>query len=48
MIEVHHHPEEALSDGNQSIQPLQFEQLMQEIGQIAHVLGRTIAMGRAT
>jgi 3-deoxy-7-phosphoheptulonate synthase len=46
MIEVHHHPEEAMSDGNQSIQPLEFEQLMCEITQIAHVLGRTVAINR--
>jgi 3-deoxy-7-phosphoheptulonate synthase len=42
MIEVHHKPEEALSDGNQSIQPPEFEQLMNEIRQIAHVLGRSV------
>ncbi len=42
MIEVHHHPEEALSDGNQSLQPPEFERLMREIRQIASVLGRTI------
>ncbi|MBP1625448.1 MAG: aroF2 [Acidobacteria bacterium] len=45
MIEVHHQPEEALSDGNQSIHPLEFEQLMREIGQIAPILGRTLAAG---
>lgn len=42
MIEVHNHPEDALSDGNQSIQPLEFEQLMREIRQIAPVLGRSL------
>jgi 3-deoxy-7-phosphoheptulonate synthase len=42
MIEVHHQPEEALSDGNQSIQPPEFEQLMREIHQIALVLGRSV------
>jgi 3-deoxy-7-phosphoheptulonate synthase len=47
MIEVHNHPEEALSDGNQSIEPLEFQQLMHEVSQIAHVLGRTIARGPA-
>jgi len=46
MVEVHHQPEEALSDGNQSIHPSEFEQLMREIGQIAPVLGRTLAAGR--
>jgi 3-deoxy-7-phosphoheptulonate synthase len=44
MIEVHHNPEEALSDGNQSIRPAQFERLMHEIDQIARVLGRTVAV----
>jgi 3-deoxy-7-phosphoheptulonate synthase len=43
MIEVHNNPEEALSDGNQSIEPSEFQQLMNEVGQIAHVLGRTLA-----
>jgi 3-deoxy-7-phosphoheptulonate synthase len=31
MIEVHHEPEKALSDGAQSLLPEQFEQLMREI-----------------
>jgi 3-deoxy-7-phosphoheptulonate synthase len=43
MIEVHNHPEEALSDGNQSIEPSEFRQLINEVSQIAHVLGRTMA-----
>jgi 3-deoxy-7-phosphoheptulonate synthase len=47
MIEVHNHPEDALSDGNQSIEPSEFQQLMNEVSQIAHVLGRTIARGPA-
>lgn len=42
MIEVHDHPEDALSDGNQSIYPPEFEELMQEIRQIAPVLGRSL------
>jgi len=42
MIEVHNQPEDALSDGNQSIQPPEFEQLMKEIRQIGSVLGRTL------
>ena len=40
LIEVHHQPEKALSDGMQSILPEQFEQLMVEIRQIAKVIGR--------
>ena len=43
MIEVHHQPEEALSDGNQSIQPPEFDRLMEEIRRIAAVFGRTVA-----
>jgi 3-deoxy-7-phosphoheptulonate synthase len=42
MIEVHDHPEDALSDGNQSIYPPEFVELMQEIRQIAPVLGRSL------
>ena len=40
MIEVHHRPEEALSDGYQSIEPWEFSQLMKQIRQIALILGR--------
>ncbi len=40
LIEVHHQPDKALSDGMQSIPPDQFEQLMIEIQQIAKVIGR--------
>jgi len=43
IVEVHHQPEAALSDGTQSIEPPEFEQLMKEIGQIASVLGRSVA-----
>jgi 3-deoxy-7-phosphoheptulonate synthase len=44
IVEVHHQPETALSDGNQSIQPPEFEQLMKEIRQIAPILRRTLSM----
>src|SRR5512139_581374 len=47
LIEVHNQPEEALSDGNQSIQPPEFERLMTEIRQIASVLGRSVKSGSA-
>ncbi len=42
MVEVHHDPDRALSDGMQSIYPEQFEELMQEIRQIAAVLHRNV------
>jgi 3-deoxy-7-phosphoheptulonate synthase len=47
MIEVHNQPEQALSDGNQSIQPPEFEQLMSEIFMIAPVLGRSVTIPSA-
>lgn len=42
IIEVHNRPEDALSDGNQSIQPPELEQLMKEIRQIAPILNRVL------
>jgi 3-deoxy-7-phosphoheptulonate synthase len=42
IIEVHHNPDEALSDGKQSICPDDFERLMQEIRQIAVILRRNV------
>ena len=40
IIEVHCHPECALSDGDQSLVPRNFEQLMTEVRQIAPTVGR--------
>ncbi|WP_448588792.1 3-deoxy-7-phosphoheptulonate synthase [Thermodesulfobium sp.] len=42
MIEVHPRPEEALSDGPQSLNLTEFEILMKEIRPIAEVLNRTL------
>lgn len=42
LVEVHIRPDQALSDGAQSLYPEQFELLMGEIAGIAAVLGRTI------
>ncbi len=42
MIEVHPHPEKALSDGNQSLTPKDFQDLMSNLGEIAAAVGRTI------
>ena len=42
MIEVHHDPNRALSDGPQSITPDMFEDLMRELRQIAPVIGRRL------
>jgi 3-deoxy-7-phosphoheptulonate synthase len=45
MVEVHNQPEKALSDGPQSIYPDQFVRMMDEIEQIAPIVGRHIARG---
>jgi 3-deoxy-7-phosphoheptulonate synthase len=45
IVEVHHQPDKALSDGMQSILPEQFVQLMDECSQIAAVLHRSIPRG---
>ncbi len=42
MVEVHHKPDEALSDGPQSLLPDQFDELMVQVRQIAPVVGRTV------
>jgi 3-deoxy-7-phosphoheptulonate synthase len=42
LVEVHHKPEEALSDGPQAIVPDTFDQLVREVEAIAAVLGRTM------
>lgn len=43
LIEVHPHPEKALSDGAQSLYPEQFAKLMDQLRIIAPAVGRTIA-----
>jgi 3-deoxy-7-phosphoheptulonate synthase len=42
IIEVHHKPEEALSDGPQALQLAPFEQLVREVDAIARVVGREL------
>jgi 3-deoxy-7-phosphoheptulonate synthase len=42
IIEVHHDPDKALSDGMQSLYPDQFDELMGQVRQIAPVVGRTV------
>ena len=45
LVEVHHQPEKALSDGPQSIYPDQFARMMDEIEQIAPVVERKLPRG---
>ena len=42
LIEVHPNPDQALSDGAQSLYPQQFSELMQQLRMIASAVGRTI------
>jgi 3-deoxy-7-phosphoheptulonate synthase len=42
IVEVHHDPDKALSDGMQSLFPDQFDALMVQVRQIAAVLGRNV------
>ena len=42
MIEVHPHPEKALSDGNQSLAPKDFKNLMSGLDAIASAVGKTL------
>ncbi|HTO76169.1 MAG TPA: 3-deoxy-7-phosphoheptulonate synthase [Thermoanaerobaculia bacterium] len=41
LIEVHNHPELALSDGPQAVLPEMFEELMQQVRNLAPVVGRS-------
>jgi 3-deoxy-7-phosphoheptulonate synthase len=42
LIEVHHSPEDALSDGEQSLRPEKFSKLMEEIKAVARAVGRDL------
>jgi 3-deoxy-7-phosphoheptulonate synthase len=42
LVEVHHDPSKALSDGAQSLYPDQFAQMMAEIRKIAEAIGREV------
>ena len=42
IIEVHPRPEEALSDGPQSLKPSKFSQLMRELLPVANAVGRSL------
>ena len=42
IVEVHHQPDRALSDGMQSLYPEQFDDLMAQVRQIAPLVGRTV------
>lgn len=41
-VEVHDHPEKALSDGPQSLYPVQFEKLVRDVQALAPVVGKSL------
>ncbi|MEZ4521094.1 MAG: 3-deoxy-7-phosphoheptulonate synthase [Thermomicrobiales bacterium] len=43
MIEVHHDPSHAMSDGAQSLKPDRFSELVPQLNQVAIAVGRTVA-----
>ena len=43
IVEVHPHPEEALSDGGQSLKPERFIELIEQVRRIARAIGRDVA-----
>ena len=45
LVEVHHQPDKALSDGPQSIYPDQFASMMDELEQISPIVDRRLARG---
>jgi 3-deoxy-7-phosphoheptulonate synthase len=45
IVEVHHQPDKALSDGAQSLYPDQFVELMDEISLIADAVHRSLPRG---
>jgi 3-deoxy-7-phosphoheptulonate synthase len=44
MVEVHAHPEAALSDGSQSLKPERFADMVQQVKAIAQAIGRSLAV----
>ncbi len=42
MIEVHTNPERAMSDGNQSLKPEKFKDLMEKVKKVAEAVGRSV------
>lgn len=42
MVEIHPHPEDAFSDGTQSLKPNRFKQLMDEIKPFLEIVGKTL------
>lgn len=46
MVEVHTHPDQALSDGGQSLKPERFAEMVRQVRAIARAIGRDVAASR--
>ena len=46
IVEVHPHPEEALSDGGQSLKPERFAEMVHQVRAIAQAIGRDVAASK--
>ncbi len=46
VVEVHTHPEQALSDGGQSLKPERFAEMVRQVRLIAQAIGRDVAASR--
>jgi len=42
-VEVHNNPEQAFSDGEESLKPDKFDRLMEEVRKVASAVGRFVA-----
>ena len=42
MIEVHNDPAKALSDGQQSLTPDQFDSVMEKVKKVSELMGKTL------
>ncbi|GAP08026.1 MAG TPA: 3-deoxy-7-phosphoheptulonate synthase [Anaerolinea thermolimosa] len=48
MVEVHTHPDQALSDGGQSLKPERFAEMVRQVRAIARAIGRDVARSQHT
>ncbi len=46
IVEVHPDPAKAVSDGKQSLKPVAFAEMVKQVGQIAQVMGRRLAVAQ--
>jgi 3-deoxy-7-phosphoheptulonate synthase len=47
IVEVHPDPAHAVSDGRQSLRPEKFAEMVKQVGQIAQIMGRKLAVAQS-